>query len=72
MERGVRVLPSRPSLKRRRVTARRAGSAACGRIFEFQSWLLRLGVYYLTGGSDVGYILSDGRGDVKQLRELIL
>ena len=40
--------------------------------FEFQSWLLRLGVRYLTGGSDVGYILSSGRADVKQLRELEL
>jgi 2-keto-3-deoxy-L-rhamnonate aldolase RhmA len=39
---------------------------------EFQSWLLRLGVRYLTGGSDVGYILSVGRADVKQLRELKL
>ena len=40
--------------------------------FELQSWLLRLGVRYLTGGSDVGYILSAGRADVKQLRELNL
>ncbi|HVC54715.1 MAG TPA: aldolase/citrate lyase family protein [Stellaceae bacterium] len=40
--------------------------------FEFQSWLLKLGVRYLTGGSDVGYILSAGRADVKQLRELKL
>jgi 2-keto-3-deoxy-L-rhamnonate aldolase RhmA len=32
--------------------------------FEFQGWLLRLGVRYLTGGSDVGYILSAGRADV--------
>jgi hypothetical protein len=32
----------------------------------------RLGVRYLTGGSDVGYILSAGRADVKQLRELKL
>jgi 2-keto-3-deoxy-L-rhamnonate aldolase RhmA len=40
--------------------------------FEFQGWLLRLGVRYLTGGSDVGYILSAGRADVKQLRELKL
>ena len=39
---------------------------------EFQSWLLRLGVRYLTGGSDVGYILSAGRTDVKQLSELKL
>src|ERR1051325_3239430 len=37
--------------------------------FEFQSWLLRLGVRYLTGGSDVGYILSAGRARVKQLWE---
>ena len=35
--------------------------------FEFQSWLLRLGIRYLTGGSDIGYILSAGRADVKQL-----
>lgn len=27
---------------------------------------------HLTGGSDVGYILSAGRADVKQLRELRL
>jgi hypothetical protein len=33
--------------------------------FEFQSWLLPRGVRYLTGGSDFGYILSAGRGDVK-------
>jgi hypothetical protein len=25
---------------------------------------------YLTGGSDIAYILSAGRSDVKQLREL--
>ena len=31
-----------------------------------------LGARYLTGGSDVGYILSAGRADVKQLRELKL
>jgi 2-keto-3-deoxy-L-rhamnonate aldolase RhmA len=40
--------------------------------FQFQSWLLRLGVRYLTGGSDIGYILSAGRADVRQLRELKL
>ena len=39
---------------------------------EFQSWLLRLGVRHLTSGSDVGYILSAGRADVKQLRALKL
>ncbi len=36
---------------------------------EFQSWLIGLGMRYLTGGSDVGYILSAGRRDVRQLRE---
>ena len=40
--------------------------------FEFQSWLINIGMRYLTGGSDVGYILSAGRADVKQLRELKL
>ena len=40
--------------------------------FEFQSWLIQIGMRYLTGGSDVGYILSAGRADVKQLRELKL
>lgn len=39
---------------------------------EFQTWLLRLGVRYLTGGSDVGYILSAGRRDVRQLRDVPL
>jgi 2-keto-3-deoxy-L-rhamnonate aldolase RhmA len=39
---------------------------------DFQSWLLKLGVRYLTGGSDTGYILSAGRADVKRLRELKL
>lgn len=38
----------------------------------FQTWLLQLGVRYLTGGSDVGYILSAGRRDVRQLREVPL
>ena len=38
--------------------------------FAFQSWLISIGMRYLTGGSDVGYILSAGRADVKQLREL--
>jgi 2-keto-3-deoxy-L-rhamnonate aldolase RhmA len=37
---------------------------------EFQAWLLQLGMRYLTGGSDVGYILSAGRADVKRLREV--
>jgi hypothetical protein len=30
--------------------------------------LLQLGMRYLTGGSDVGYILGVGRADVKRLR----
>jgi 4-hydroxy-2-oxoheptanedioate aldolase len=38
--------------------------------FEFQSWLIKLGMRYLTGGSDIAYILSAGRADVKQLRGL--
>jgi 2-keto-3-deoxy-L-rhamnonate aldolase RhmA len=37
---------------------------------EFQSWLLKLGVRYLTSGSDTLYILSGGRADVKQIREV--
>jgi len=40
--------------------------------FQFQSWLVSIGMRYLTGGSDVGYILSAGRADVRQLRELKL
>ncbi|HVB68399.1 MAG TPA: aldolase/citrate lyase family protein [Acetobacteraceae bacterium] len=39
---------------------------------EFQAWLLRLGVRYLTGGSDVGYILSAGRRDVAAMRGIVL
>lgn len=39
---------------------------------EFQSWLLKIGVRYLTGGSDTGYILSAGRKDVAQLRGVAL
>ncbi len=39
---------------------------------EFQAWLLRLGVRYLTGGSDTGYILSAGRTDVRRLRAVAL
>ena len=54
-----------------KTTARRWGGGV-RQDFEFQSWLLRLDVRYLTGGSDVGYILSTGRADVKQLRELKL
>jgi 2-keto-3-deoxy-L-rhamnonate aldolase RhmA len=36
----------------------------------FQSWLLGLGVRYLTSGSDTLYILAGGRADVKQIREV--
>ena len=39
---------------------------------EFQTWLMQLGMRYLTGGSDVCYILSAGRADVKRLREVRL
>jgi 2-keto-3-deoxy-L-rhamnonate aldolase RhmA len=38
----------------------------------FQTWLIQLGVRYLTGGSDVGYILSAGRADVRQQRAIPL
>ncbi len=36
----------------------------------FQTWLVQLGVRYLTSGSDVGYILSAGRADVRQQRAI--
>ena len=39
---------------------------------ELQAWLVQLGMRYLTGGSDVGYILSAGRADVRRIRELPL
>ena len=39
---------------------------------EFQHWLIQLGMRYLTGGSDVGYILSAGRADVRRIREVPL
>ena len=55
-----------------RRTARRWASAACARISSSRAGCCELGVRYLTGGSDVGYILSAGRADVKQLRELKL
>jgi 2-keto-3-deoxy-L-rhamnonate aldolase RhmA len=38
----------------------------------FQTWLAQLGVRYLTSGSDVGYILSAGRADVRQQRAIPL
>ena len=40
--------------------------------FEFQTWLTELGMRYLTGGSDLDYILSAGRAGVKRLREVQL
>jgi len=40
--------------------------------FEFQTWLIQLGMRYLTRGSDVGYIPSAGRADVTRLREVQL
>ena len=40
--------------------------------FEFQTWLMQLGMRYLTGGSDVGYILSAGRADLRRLRAVQL
>jgi 2-keto-3-deoxy-L-rhamnonate aldolase RhmA len=39
---------------------------------EFQTWLMQLGMRYLTSGLDVGYILSAGRADVRRLREVRL
>ena len=38
----------------------------------FQTWLVQSGVRYLTSGSDVGYILSAGRADVRQQRAIPL
>jgi 2-keto-3-deoxy-L-rhamnonate aldolase RhmA len=37
---------------------------------EFQSWLFKLGVRYLTSGSDTLYIMSGGRADVKRIRQV--
>ena len=42
------------------------------RDLEFQTWLFGLGMRYLTGGSDIGYILSAGRTDVAQMRAVLL
>jgi 2-keto-3-deoxy-L-rhamnonate aldolase RhmA len=56
--------------------ARRHGKAmGVGGVREdlaFQTWLLQLGVRYLTSGSDVGYMLSAGRADVRQQRAIPL
>jgi hypothetical protein len=43
-----------------------------GANLPFQTWLVQLGVRYLTSGSDVGYILSGGRADVRQQRAIPL
>lgn len=37
---------------------------------EFLSWLIGLGVRYLSGASDVGYVLSAGKADVAAMRGL--
>ncbi len=37
---------------------------------EFEAWLLGLGVRYLSGASDVGYVLSAGKADVHRLRNI--
>jgi len=39
---------------------------------EYQTWLMQLGVRYLTCGSDTLYILSGGRADVKRIRQVPL
>jgi 2-keto-3-deoxy-L-rhamnonate aldolase RhmA len=39
---------------------------------EYQTWLMQLGVRYLTCGSDMLYILSGGRADVKRIRSVPL
>lgn len=52
--------------------ARSFGVGGVRENLPFQTWLLSLGMRYLTGGSDTGYILSAGRRDVRQLREVKL
>jgi len=48
------------------------GVAGVREDLEFQKWLLQLGMRYLTRGSDVGYILSAGRADVRRIRDVPL
>ena len=48
------------------------GVGAIREHFEFQIWLMQLGMSCLTGGSDVGYILTAGRADVRRQREVQL
>ena len=50
--------------------ARRLGVGGVRQDVQFQTWLLELGVRYLTSGSDTLYILSGGRADVMQIREV--
>lgn len=47
-------------------------STGCARTSDPKPGLLQVGMRYLTGGSDVGYILSAGRADVKRQREVRL
>ena len=51
---------------------RTAMPTTIGANLPFQTWLVQLGVRYLTSGSDVGYILSGGRADVRQQRAIPL
>jgi 2-keto-3-deoxy-L-rhamnonate aldolase RhmA len=39
---------------------------------EFQKWLLNLGMRYLTGASDTGYVLAGGRADLAEIRKIAL
>jgi 2-keto-3-deoxy-L-rhamnonate aldolase RhmA len=38
---------------------------------EFQTWLLQIGVRYLTGASDTGYFLQGGKADVQAVRKML-
>jgi len=48
------------------------GVGGVGEDLEFQTWLMQLGMRYLTGGSDVGYNLCADRADVERLRKVQL
>ena len=37
---------------------------------EFLTWLVSLGVRYLSGASDIGYVLAGGRADVAAMRQI--
>jgi hypothetical protein len=47
-------------------------SLAFARTSNFQTWLIQLGMRYLTGGPDAGDIFGAGGADVKRLREVQL